>query len=227
MTLKFPDYSVVIPAFNAGNFIGQTIQSVLDQTHPPVKIVVVDDGSSDNLAKALTDYEAQITLIRQANQGPATATALGFQSVKTDYVATTDADDIWHADKIEKQFLTLEKMPDIDIIFSQMDSFGEDIATAKINSEHAGWSRTTMLLHRSAYDRVGPFEDMPGRRGEMVDWIAQARSMNIGIHMLEEVLASRRIHKGSLSWGRNPDQDRGYMEAVLRALKRRKESQNK
>ena len=62
-------YSVVIPAYNAAETIGQAIQSVLDQTVPAQEIIVVDDGSTDATASVAAGMAGPITVIRQENRG--------------------------------------------------------------------------------------------------------------------------------------------------------------
>lgn len=219
----YPAYSVVIPAYNAAPFIGETIASVMAQTNPPERIIVVDDGSTDDLSTALAGLTAPLTLIRQENSGPGSATTRGSALVETEYLATLDADDLWLPDKIEQQFAALLDS-NIDMVFTRMDTFGKGIGAANANDAQSGWSRSTLLMRREAFQRIGPIEDMPGYRGEMVEWIARARALGIGIVMLDTALARRRVHEGSLSWGRTTEQDKGYMEVVLRALRRRKES---
>lgn len=219
----YPAYSVVIPAYNATPFIGETIASVMEQTNPPERIIVVDDGSTDDLSTAIAGLTVPLTLIRQENSGPGSATSRGLALVETEYLATVDADDLWLHDKIEQQFAALLD-PNTDMVFTRMDSFGDSVGAAHVNDARSGWSRSTLLMRREAFRRVGPIEDMPGYCGEMVEWIARARELGIGITMLETVLARRRVHKGSLSWERSPAQDKGYMEVVLRALRRRKEA---
>ncbi len=221
--MNLPAYSVVIPAYNAAAFIGETIDSVMGQTHKPTQIIIVDDGSTDDLGAALAKPEAPLRLIRQKNTGPGHATTRGIEAVKTEFVATVDADDLWEPDKIEQQFAVLLG-EDADISFTRMRNFGADMQIAASNEQKSGWSRSTLLMRLGTFHKIGPIEDMPGFRGDMVDWFARARALGIKLHMLEAPLARRRIHKGSLSWQRDPAQDKGYMEIVLRAMRRRKEN---
>ena len=72
-------YSVVIPAYNAAATIGQSVQSILEQTIRPQEIIVVDDGSTDNIAAAIAGMRTEITLIRQDNRGPGAATTAGIR----------------------------------------------------------------------------------------------------------------------------------------------------
>ena len=108
--------------------------------------------------------------------------------------------------------------------FTRMRNFGKDAEFATSDEQKSGWSRSTLLMRHETFQEIGPIEDMPGYRGEMVEWLARARALNVEMHMLEAPLVQRRIHKGSLSWQRNPEQDKGYMEIVMRAMRRRKEN---
>lgn len=87
--------SVVIPAFNAERTLGACVSSVLAQTIQPDRIVVVDDGSTDGTAAVARSFGAQVTLIRQDNQGSAVARQAGTELTSSEYVAYLDADDWW------------------------------------------------------------------------------------------------------------------------------------
>jgi glycosyltransferase involved in cell wall biosynthesis len=71
--------AVIIPCYNSAHLLGEAIQSVLDQTYGVAEIVVVDDGSSDGIATALSGYAPHVQLMRQANQGPAAARNAGIR----------------------------------------------------------------------------------------------------------------------------------------------------
>ena len=219
--MNLPAYSVVIPAYNAAAFISETLASVMAQSHPPSQIVIVDDGSTDDLSAALADVDAPISLMQQKNSGPGSATTRGMAAVKTEFVATLDADDLWEPRKIEQQFPALLSGV-AEMSFTRMRNFGADSHTVTSDENKSGWSRSTLLMRRETFDKIGPIEDMPGYRGEMVEWFARARALGVKMQMLEEPLALRRIHEGSLSWQRDPAHDKGYMEIVLRAMRRRK-----
>jgi glycosyltransferase involved in cell wall biosynthesis len=95
MTPAAPLVSVIIPAYNAGAYINETIDSVLTQTYPHVEIIVVDDGSTDDTVERLKKYGAGIKYIYQANAGVGPDRNTGFDASSGDYIAFLDADDIW------------------------------------------------------------------------------------------------------------------------------------
>ncbi|RUX09989.1 glycosyltransferase family 2 protein [Mesorhizobium sp. M8A.F.Ca.ET.059.01.1.1] len=214
-------YGVVIPAFNASGTIAETLRSVAAQTVRPELVVIVDDGSTDDLAAAIGGTDLPLQLLRQANAGPGSATTRGIAALSTPFIATLDADDLWLPTKIEDQLAYLQGLPGTSGVFCHLRNFRNDRPDAPEDAVVPGWSRTTMLIRREAAETVGPVVDPPGGRGEMIDWIARAREASLALDMMEEVLALRRIRPGSLSYGRDATRDRGYLEVARRAMLRR------
>ena len=213
-------YTVVVPAFNAADTIGETLRSVLSQTVQPQQIILVDDGSTDGTADAARRINGMIRILRQDNAGVGKATTVGLAAVETQLVATLDADDLWLPHKIAAQIEHLRLQAECHGVFSFLRTFGDGQKGGDIGP---GWSRTTMVIRTEAALRVGPVIDPPGGRGDMIDWIARAREAGLRLEMIEEVLALRRIRPGSLSYGRDPARDRGYAMVAWLALQRRKQ----
>jgi glycosyltransferase involved in cell wall biosynthesis len=214
-------YGVVIPAFNAVGTIAETLRSVAAQTVKPDAIVVVDDGSTDDIAAVIAPLNIPVTLLRQENAGPGSATTRGITALSTPLVATLDADDLWLPTKIEKQLAHFARFPATAGVFTHMDTFRNDRPDMPDAAAGPGWSRTTMMIRHEVADTVGPIIDPQGGRGEMIDWIARMREAGFVLAMLDEVLALRRIRPGSMSYGRDPVRDRGYLEVVRLAMQRR------
>ena len=95
--------SVVIPSYNGGSFLIETLESALAQTHDDREIIVVDDGSTDNTKERLGPYLDQIRYVRQDNAGVAAARNHGIKLASGDYIALLDADDLWNPRKLEVQ----------------------------------------------------------------------------------------------------------------------------
>ncbi|MHC4131899.1 MAG: glycosyltransferase family 2 protein [Planctomycetota bacterium] len=103
--------SVIIPAFNAGQFINQTIDSILAQTYSDYEIIVVDDGSTDNTVKVVKNYGANVKYIYQENSGQGAARNTGIAAAKGDWIALLDHDDEWLPDKLSLQMELLKRNP--------------------------------------------------------------------------------------------------------------------
>jgi len=113
-----PRVSVVIPAYNHARFIGETLESVLQQTFKDYEIIVVNDGSPDDTAEVLRPYRdrKQIVYIEQANAGQAAARNRGIREASGEYIALLDDDDCWPPNKLEWQVERLGADPTICLI---------------------------------------------------------------------------------------------------------------
>ena len=112
-TRSRPVVAVIVPAFNAETFLEQTLASVSSQTDPGWQCVVVDDGSTDDTARIAARFEHEdqrFTLVRQPNQGVASARNHGLRQTDSEFVMFLDADDVLEPDALEllRKVLTVE-----------------------------------------------------------------------------------------------------------------------
>lgn len=115
---QIPTISILIPCHNAERWIGQTIQSALDQTYPSKEVVVVDDGSSDRSLEIIKNFGNHIRWETGANRGGNVARNRLLNLSTGDWVQYLDADDYLLPDKIEKQIQFLAQNPNAEIIYS-------------------------------------------------------------------------------------------------------------
>ncbi len=106
--------SIVVPVYNAANYIESTIRMVMEQTYKDWELILVDDGSRDGSAEVIEEViksqKKRIRLIKkEANAGAAEARNTGIDASSGRYIAFLDADDIWKPDKLEKQIAFMEK----------------------------------------------------------------------------------------------------------------------
>lgn len=99
-----PLVSILIPAYNAAEWIADTIRSAMAQTWPRIEIIVVDDGSKDETLSIARKFESQsVRVVSQKNQGASAARNNAFSHSRGDYIQWLDADDLLAPDKIAKQ----------------------------------------------------------------------------------------------------------------------------
>lgn len=113
--------SIVIPCFNSERWIGEAIQSCLDQTYRPMEVIVVDDGSTDKSQSRIMSYvQAYPDIVRcvpSANGGPSAARNRALEAVSGAYLQYLDADDLLLPEKLAMQVQCLESNPDVDVVY--------------------------------------------------------------------------------------------------------------
>lgn len=223
--------SVVIPAYKATRTIGRALESVFAQSKKPREVVVVDDGSPDDIATALLPYNEKVTLIRKINGGAATARNLGIEQSSGDLIAFLDADDYWEPDKLARQLAIFVRYPKVGLVgsrfFSQepgstrviqkagdVNLFGRVLAPKgrEIFEVMEEFWTTTVVLRREA---LGENRFVPGLEpAEDRDlWIRLIASGPV--YLDEQPLATWVLEPGSLSRS-SIDKDCGNMLRVVR-----------
>ncbi len=169
-----PQVSVIIPAYNAGKYLAETVQSVLAQTYTDFEIIICDDGSTDNtaaLAKSFSDSRIKYTY--QKNSGVSVARNNGAESSTGKYLAFLDADDLFHSDNLSRKVNFLERNPGASLAFGDCEVIdGNGKATGEIligKDENVLedlllWNGTvipgpsSVLVTREAFEKSGGFD---------------------------------------------------------------------
>lgn len=171
--------SVVIPTYNSGALLKQTLDSALGQTVAPLEIIVVDDGSTDGTADWIAaNYGARVRLIRQHNGGVAAARNAGWRASSGEWIAFLDHDDLWHADKLER--LLGAATPTAGVVYSrwrEVNENGEPLPDSAQLTQQKWWrgesgrvfgwlfgwrcpliSMSVPIVRRELLERVGGFD---------------------------------------------------------------------
>jgi len=198
-----PLVSVVVPAFEPGEYLREAIESLLAQTYPSLEIIVVDDGSTPP-CRATCDAYPAVRYVAQEHGGPAAARNTGVELSHGAFIAFQDADDLSTPERIEVQMGALEGDPSLGFVLSHLENFhARDVAPPSWFREEAELrSRmgfvNTALVRRETLASVGPF-DSAYRIGEDIDWLVRARDAGVRSAVCPEVLLRRRIHGRNLS----------------------------
>jgi glycosyltransferase involved in cell wall biosynthesis len=173
-----PLVSILIPAFNAQNWIADTIKSATSQVWQRKEIIVVDDGSTDEtLAVARQFASRELKVVAQSNQGAAAARNHAFSLCQGDYVQWLDADDLLAPDKISRQMSVVEGIQDRRLLLScAWGRFIYRVRRAKFTStklwcdlspvewlilklsENAYMQTDTWLVSRELCEAAGPWD---------------------------------------------------------------------
>jgi glycosyltransferase involved in cell wall biosynthesis len=183
MSQRTPLVSVVIAAYNAGQYVGEAIQSVLEQTVLDLDVHVVNDGSTDDTDARVAPFlrDPRVVYHKQANGGQAVAKNRGILNSRGKYVAFCDADDRLTPDKLESQLPLLESAPDVGLAYTlcaKMDSEGKLLSVDSAEQCRRGRVTTELLrfnfvpgastlLRRTCLERTGVFDE---RLRMGIDW---------------------------------------------------------
>jgi glycosyltransferase involved in cell wall biosynthesis len=205
-----PTFSVVLPVYEGAATIGEAIDSVLAQKPPPLEVIVADDGSADDLDRALRPYGDRIKIVRQAHLGVAAARNTGWRAAGGDFVLFWDADDVLLPGKLAALSRLGQDRPDLDLLStdiyfardgSRVGRFGE------VNRFPISDQRTTILercfvvqpaFRRRSLEESEGFDESLAT-GE--DWDCVLRLILRGARagLWDEPLALYRINTGSLT----------------------------
>jgi glycosyltransferase involved in cell wall biosynthesis len=122
-----PLVSVIVPAYDVAEYIGEALDSVLAQTFTDYEIIVVNDGSPDteSLEKALAPYMSRIVYLKQENRGVSAARNAGIAAARGSLIAFLDGDDTWLPNYLEVQVARIQADPTIDVLYPNVIMFGD------------------------------------------------------------------------------------------------------
>jgi glycosyltransferase involved in cell wall biosynthesis len=203
--------SVVIPAYNAAAFLAEAVRSALAQTLPPLEILVVDDGSTDETAAIARAFGGRVRCLSQENQGLSGARNRGIREARGDLIALLDADDSWLSEKLAAQVEALAGCPKAVACFSRTEYVGQDGAILR-RSDVPPLHRlvedlllsccvigppSAALIRRSALDAVGLFDP---RFSQCADWDMWLRLAEAGpVVYADGVHVRYRVHGANMS----------------------------
>lgn len=218
---SYPLLSVVIPSYNHEQYIGEAIESVLEQSYPNLELIIIDDGSKDDSVKKIQSYkDERITLICQQNAGAHNAINRGLEMAKGEYLAILNSDDIYSKMRFEQMIRTLKEQDGAEFACSYIqviDSSGKALGIKegwhnmepwtiehpelsyqatddfKLNLLMTNFTSTTsnFLFTRSLYERIGGMRNL--RFAHDWDFALRAAEVTECI-MVEQPLLKYRVH---------------------------------
>jgi glycosyltransferase involved in cell wall biosynthesis len=194
--MSTPLVSILIPCFNAGRYIGATLDSALSQTWPNTEVVVVDDGSTDESVKEIRRFSrAKLILVEGTNKGAAAGRNKAFRRSSGALIQFLDADDLLSPSKIESQVLRLINNP-------------RCVASSQ-------WGRFYIRPEEAVFETDKISEDL-----DALDWLARSRADGLGMMFPALWLIPRAIAAEAGPWNESlslADDTEYFTRVVLRA----------
>lgn len=236
-----PLVSVIIPAWNCERYIAQTLASVLAQSHRPLEVLVVDDGSSDRTPEIVAAHGAPVRLIRQSNQGVCVARNRGFEASRGEFVCFMDHDDHWFPWKLARQVEAFEAHPEAGVVFTDFavwqprdGLFPEPAAVADtddgppgIDADFSGWIyhqflidcwalTSSVMIRRGVFAASGGFDPSLPYSEDWDLWLRLSRE--VAFIKLQRVSTLYRQH---VRQGSRQVRDINYRVRLLEAASQR------
>ena len=201
-----PTVTVLIPFYNRVQWVVEAVQSVLDQTYTDFEIILVDDGSTEDLTPLQQLADERIRYVRQANKGVSAARNLGLDLARGRYIAFLDSDDLFMPDKLEKQVTCMEQRPDVVIshtsyqLMSREGEYIKDMPSGKLFSGKVypliyvkpNIAPSTVMIRRDALDDTVRFREQIHLGEDLLFFVHFVKKSElIGI---EEPLTKFRVH---------------------------------
>lgn len=236
--------TVVIPAYNVEKYISRCIESALGQSFKPYEILVVDDGSTDNTAKLIKNYDKVVRYVFQENSGSSSARNFGIRQAKGDWIAFLDSDDEWLEDHLLNFVNTVNDFSDIQWYGAPFKMLDENTRKVlfKVNKHHfkknnihtvfedymnvfppkAYLSSPTMIIHKAVFNKVGSFDTSKKTAVDLDMWFRIGLEFpKIGYSYAEAAIVYRRDFSLSTSKKWDPDKAiKRFKECQSRAEKR-------
>lgn len=208
-----PTFSIVITAYEVADVIAPAVESALGQTRPAEEVIVVDDGSRDDLADALAPFDS-VKLVHKQNGGGASARNAGVAAAAGDFMAILDADDTFHPRRVEAIAELATRRPQLDLIATDASFVVDGRATGTFleHNEFPEDNQRTAIFE-SCFPtgwpavRISALQDAGGFDEQMriaYDWECWMRMILAGseVGMVPEPLYDYVLHGGSLASSR-------------------------
>ena len=205
---------VVMSVYNVGRYLPHTLRSIQNQTIEDLRIIIVDDGSTDetrDLIEKASETDPRISYVRQANAGIVAAVNAGMQLCTAPFVARHDGDDISYPFRFERELAFLDENADcvaVSGLARHVDQDGKPIGTttrakdmstvddASIPANEPYILQPLLMMRRDAYLETGGYRLMTVAEDTDLYW----RLTRLGsLHIIPEVLGDYRIHAASIS----------------------------
>ena len=202
---SLPKLSIVVPSFNQGRFLGETLQSIIDQHYPNLELIVVDGGSTDNTLAVIKQYEAHLYWwVSEPDSGQTEAINKGFMRSTGDVMAWINSDDLVTSGALHQVADYFVKHPEVQVVYGDrilINEEGFEIGRwilPRHSNRVLKWAdfvpQETLYWRREAWNLIGARLDETFRFAMDWDFLLRLSAKQIAIRHLPFFLGLFRIH---------------------------------
>jgi glycosyltransferase involved in cell wall biosynthesis len=212
-----PRVDIIIPAYNAAHYLPTAIESVVAQTFEDWRILLIDDGSTDNTADVVAPYIHQLgpklEYIKQSNRGLPAARNAAIRSSSSEFLALLDADDIWLPDRLSESLRCFQDRPEVGLSYGYISRIDQQGNLLDSWSGNPRWAEgriapyiymlrvqlpcPTMTFRRRCVDEVGLFDETMRATEDRDMWLRIAQRYEVAV--APRVIALYRTSPNSMS----------------------------
>jgi glycosyltransferase involved in cell wall biosynthesis len=205
--------SIIMPAYNASDYIAETILSVKNQTYTHWELIIINDGSTDNTEKKIQPFlkdDIRIKYLVKNNSGVSHSRNVGMNNAQGEYISFIDADDVWLENNLKEKLIAIKNC---DAVYSECELINEN--SKPINKKLTGanlplledilllkgnyiTAPSGVLIKKSTLDKIGNFDINLSNNADQDLWIRILLN-DFKIKLIPKVLWYYRMHSNNMS----------------------------
>lgn len=201
--------SVIVISKNAASTLERSLNSILQQTHPPSEIILLDGHSSDETLQLAGKFPVKISL--QNGKGIAQARNQALALCRSNWIAFLDADDEWLPEKLETQLVLAHQKPFLELISCKLIKINPDLQQA---DPQQAFTPSGFLCRASCFQTYGLFDTQWTYAADHA-WFMLAKRKGLSFEVCPEILLKKHLHGNNLSL-----HQQAYRKEVFALLKK-------
>ncbi|BCM88224.1 putative glycosyltransferase EpsH [Abditibacteriota bacterium] len=204
--MTLPQVSAIVAVKNGERYLAQALESILSQDYPPLEVIVVDGGSSDESVKIAESYPKVRCINQRGEKGFADAWNQGIAVARGDLIAILDSDDWWTPGKLKAQVELLIAQPELDYSITRIRFALEEgkpcppgFKPELLKTDHIAYMPSALLARKTMFEAMQGFKTDWAISSD-IDWFARAKDMNFKLGIVPEVMLYKRVHDANLSY---------------------------
>jgi glycosyltransferase involved in cell wall biosynthesis len=227
---KDPLVSVITATLNAGKYLREALNSILNQTYQNFEVLIIDGGSTDNTKEVANSFP-QVSFITQNGKGLFDAWNQGIQMCTGEFVAILDSDDIWnpttlsdHVNALLSDSSILGSVGRVKFFLEEKQTPPPEFKLSLLEKSHLAYMPGCFMGRKEIFNRIGYYETEWKIASDII-WFGKVKDLKDEIYKLDRVVLNKRVHKNNISYN-SVEEDiwgRELLKLLHLKLKSRKE----